>query len=85
MLEKNQVWLWYKDDLLLQVFIVEELVDWGGKPSCRLYGHNEKFTEVFFDDMEVLEDINMMVVDEEKAHVLRECAKYNVPVPKQLK
>lgn len=85
-MKKNQVWVWAKDGILLGVFIIKEVVEWQGEKVAIFYGElerNSKYRRSFFDDMELIKDINELdlLSEEEKEIVIKECKRFNVPIP----
>lgn len=85
-LKKNQVWVWEKDGVLLAIFIIKSITKKLGRTAATFYGPLEEgsyYTVSFFDDMELIEDINApdLLTDEEKEMIIKDCKTYGVPIP----
>jgi hypothetical protein len=87
-MEKNQIYLWYVDDALIDIFAIKDLGHWKGEYVAYLYGMEGwddnpegRYRMQFFDEMELLENITDMAVPEEQEKVIALCRQFNIPVP----
>jgi hypothetical protein len=89
-MEKNQVWLWYQEGVLFDIFIIREIVMWNNEQVAHLYGSCEpgtedgKYRSGFFSGMELVSNITDIDDPKVAQKVLELCQNYNVPAPGQI-
>jgi len=76
--ERGQVWLWYKDVELVDVFIIEKVTTPHGVPLMYVHGMEDPVSTEFFSDMELMSSINDIAMPEEKEMVLAEMKRYGL-------